>query len=207
LQVFGVGGEKATVNTLAFIASVIGSLAWPVTLLIVILILLRNGTQLAKFVKTIRFKDFELTLRSEFEKARTIAEEIEVGLALPPVRGEREESEDKVLALAQIDPGVAVLKSWQKLEEKLTSLIQHNGLIRVLNRESFVDRLVQLNKISATEKLLFERLRIIRDIVVHGSKDGRSMSVAEVVEYDQLVDTLVRRLQQIQEEPGYIDPK
>jgi len=40
---------------------------------------------------------------------------------------------------------------------------------------------------------------------VHSHK--RYISVAEVMEYDQFVNTLGRRLEEIQAEPGYIDEK
>jgi flagellar biosynthesis/type III secretory pathway chaperone len=192
-------------NTLAFVASIIGSVAWPVTLLIVVVVLLRNGARLAKFVKSIRFKDFELTLRDNLEKARIVAESVEVGLVSPPSSREREESEDKVLALAQIDTGVAILKSWQKLESALIRLRQHNGLMRFKTNSSIVQRLFELKKINESDLALFDQLRSIRNAVVHSHK--RYISVAEVMEYDQFVNTLGRRLEEIQAEPGYIDEK
>jgi hypothetical protein len=194
-------------NTLAFVASIIGSLAWPVTLLVVVFVLLKNGTQLARFVKTIRFKDFELTLREDLENAKTIAEGIEVGLPAASSQEERNESENKVLALAKIDPGVAILKSWQKLELALTGLRQHNGLVRFVTNIALVSRLLELGKITKSDAALFNQLRSIRNAVVHAGSDKQTISVAEVVEYDQIVDTLIRRLDQIQAEPGYIDAK
>jgi hypothetical protein len=205
LQVLGDGA--GTVNTLAFIASVIGSLAWPVTLFLVLFLLLRNGVSLARFVKSIRFKDFELTLRNDLEKARDIAESIQIRFISPITSEDRQDSENKVLLLAQIDPGVAILKSWQKLDLALTKLIQHNGLIRYTNKSAFVRRLLELDKITESDLALFDRLRSIRNAVVHARSNKGSISVAEVVEYDQLVDTLIRRLEQIRAEPGYIDVK
>ncbi len=119
----------------------------------------------------------------------------------------RVDSEDKILALAQIDPGVAVLRSWQKLESKLIELIQHNGLMRVANPNTFILRLRDSNKITDEDFALFDRLRSIRNAVVHTRTDQRSISIAEVVEYDQWIDTLVRRLEQLRQEPGYINMK
>jgi hypothetical protein len=194
-------------NTLAFIASVIGSLAWPATLLIVVFLLLRNGAQLAKFVKAIRFKDFELTLRDDLEKAKTIADGIEARLPGAYAGKEDHEEEDKVLALAKIDPGVGILKSWQKLELALTRLRQHNGLVRFITNVALIPRLLELGKITKSDADLFNQLRSIRNAVVHTGSDKQTISVAEVVEYDQIVETLIRRLDQIQAAPGYIDPK
>jgi hypothetical protein len=195
------------VDTLTFISSLISSLSWPGTLLIVLIIVLNNGPRLARFVKSIRFKEFELTLRDDLEKAKNIAETIQVTLISSEDSKERAASEDKVLALAQIDPGVAILKSWQKLEQKLTQLIQHNGLTRFASNRQFVQRLLQLKKITEADVALFDKLRSIRNTVVHAHNDKRSMSVAEVVEYDQLIETLVSRFEQIRLEPGYIDLK
>jgi len=147
----------------------------------------------------------ELTLRDNLEKARIVAESVEVGLVSPPSSREREESEDKVLALAQIDTGVAILKSWQKLESALIRLRQHNGLMRFKTNSSIVQRLFELKKINESDLALFDQLRSIRNAVVHSHK--RYISVAEVMEYDQFVNTLGRRLEEIQAEPGYIDEK
>ena len=194
-------------DVLTFIANVIGSLAWPVTVGAVVYVLLHNGRKIALFVKSIKYKDIEVTLRDDFEKATTIAEGIRATLPAPkePAAIAAPLADDELMRIAAIDPGLAVLRSWQKLEAKITQLIQHNGLMRYVTPQKFIQRLLHLEKLTSQDLELYNRLRSIRNEVVHGNDQKRTLSLAEVAEYDSLVDTLVERLEQIRNEPGYVD--
>jgi hypothetical protein len=70
-------------------------------------------------------------------------------------------------------------------------------------------RLHELGKLSGEDIELFGRLRNIRNEVVHFASDGflRSPTAAEAVEYDELVQTMIRRLEAIKQEGGYVDLK
>lgn len=114
---------------------------------------------------------------------------------------------NKALAFAKIDPDVAILYIWQKLESALATLRQHNEPARFITDVALVPRLLELGKITKSDAGLFDQLRSIRNAIAHTYSDKQTISVAEVVEYDQLVDALVRRLDQIQPDPEYADPE
>lgn len=184
-------------NLYGFLASVVGSVAWPVTIVFCVLFLSKNGRNILKFVKTIRYGDLELTLQDARRDAEAI--QIETGQPARPAT----EADDKILRLAEINPPAAVIEIWKSLEAKLIQLIQHNGMIRFTRPEHFMKVLVDQKRISATELELFQRLRKIRNDSVH-SRDPRALTVAEVLDYKSFVETLVTRLDQIMREPGYI---
>jgi hypothetical protein len=183
---------------LTFTATVISALAWPAFALFCVLMAAYRTPSLIRFIKTIRYGDIEISLqdaRRDVEALRT--ERGVVGaVTIDP--------DDKILRLAEIEPAVAIVEIWKKLEEKVTQLIQHNGLIRFTRPDLFVRHLAKLGKISSTELELFGRLRKIRNESVH-SRHEMSPTVAEVIEYHDFVDAFCQRLDQIKSEPGFID--
>ena len=195
-------------NALAFVASVVQSLAWPVTALIILWIVCKNGSGLARLVKSIRVNDFELTLKEDLDEARKIAGQVqaESGAILnetPP-----EPIENIVLRIAELDTSVAILKAWQRLEAKVIQLIQHNSLIRFTNPDRFVGQLEKAKRITGSEAALYRRLRQIRNAAVHYQNfQNRAPSMAEVVEFDELIELLVSRLEAIRNQPGSINPE
>ena len=158
----------------------------------------RHASTLIRFVKTIRYGDIEVT----FQDARHDFEVIQVQRG--PVESPALEADNKILRLAEIDPGVAVIEIWKGLEEKLIQLIQHNGMMRFTTPDKFMKVLHDQKKISTTELELFQRLRKIRNESVH-SRASQSLTVAEVLEYKNFVDTFLSVLELIRMEPGYID--
>lgn len=191
-------------DILTFISSLLDTLAWPAVILFLIFLATRNSTGLMKLIHSIRYKDFEVTLRDDFLEASELANKIRVDpkLSKPfdPV------SSGHVLQLAKIDAGVAILRSWQRLESRIIEMIRHSGLVRFTNPSKFMARLLQLERIEGADLSLFERLRKIRNEVVHDVSYGnvQTPSAAEAVEYDELVETLIQRLG-LANELDYVD--
>jgi hypothetical protein len=187
-------------DQLTFIATIIGHLAWPVTVLVILQIVLFRLPNLAKFIKTIRYKDLEVTLREEFSEARTIAEGIAVEekpALLPDAQA------DKIIRLVEIDPSIAIIEIWRRLEQEITELIQHNGLMRFTNPVKFIEQLVKLGKLTDADLLLFRKLREIRNTAVH-ARARESLSKGEVFEFNNFVELLIEKLDAIKEEPDYV---
>ncbi len=192
-------------DILTFIASITGTLAWPITTLIALVVFIKKGSQIARVIKSIRYKDFELNLREDFAAAKEIVYQIQT--EDQSNKSLSSSSMDELYQLANIDPSLAIFKTWQKLEAKITQLIQHNGLIRFTNPRKFIVRLLELEKITKDEVELFSRLQHIRNNVVHPSHSGKEpkLTIAEVVEYKDFVDTFIERLEAIRQEDGYIN--
>jgi hypothetical protein len=193
-------------DTLTFISSVVSSLAWPLTSLVVLSLIVFRADRLRAIISSIRFKDIEVTLNKRFEEARAVGDEIPAPQSSQAL--EKQSSiDDHILKLAAVDSGVAILRSWQKLEGKVIQLIQHNGLIRFTRSDSFIRQLAKLDKLSFEEASLYSKLRGIRNDVVHIHGSSKQPTIAEVVEFDQLVEKLVSRLEEIRQTPGSIGPE
>jgi len=192
-------------NLYGFIASVIGSLAWPLLIAWIVLLLLRRSKSLEdliqkvrKYVKSIKMGALELTFQDAREDAEAVA--VERGTPLP----DQGPLNDKLLQLASINPALAVVEIWKDLEAEIISLIQHNGMMRFTRPTHFMRVLAEKKKITRNELALYERLRSIRNEAVH-SRDPQPLTVAEISEYRSFVSALIARFQQIKAEPGYID--
>lgn len=189
-------------DSLTFISNLARDLAWPITTLVVLIIALRQLPNLRRFVKAIRYKDMEVTLREEFDGAREVAETVKA-LTGPETKPEETQT-DRIVQLAQIDPAIALIEIWRKLETEVVSLIQHNGLMRYTSPVKLVEQLGKIGKLSEEEVTLFRRLREIRNVSVH-AQDTNAVTLAEVIEFRDFVNVLIRKFDQIKNEPGYID--
>jgi hypothetical protein len=184
-----------------FIAALVGHLAWPLVTLALISLALFKLPKLARFIKAIRFKDFEVTIRDDFAQARAEAERLIIEQKQPVLPFHIDE---KVLRLAEIDPSVAIIDVWRTLEQAIVKLIQHNGLMRFTTPAKFIEHLTTIGKLSHGDLMLFRKLRNIRDISVHAD-DRNTLSKGEVVEFSNFVALLIEKLEQIRQEPGYIN--
>lgn len=187
---------------LTFISNAIRDLAWPIIALAVLGAFLFQGRAFVRLVKTFRYKDFELTTREEFFEARADAEQVKLTLDDQPSSSLN--PKDRILQLAEIDPGLAIIDIWKTLDAELLKLIQHNGLVRFTTPDKFVAELGKLGKLSSREESLYRKLRQIRNASVH-AHGSFTLTLAEVIEFRDFVDVLVKRFEQMKNEPGYID--
>jgi hypothetical protein len=194
--------EGLILDWLTFISSIVRNLAWPVVVLSVLGAFLIKGRHFVGLVKSIKFKDFELTIRNEFVEARAGAEQIKLQLDAQP---ELELlPQDKILKLAEIDSALAIVDIWKKLEAEVIGLIQHNGQMRYTTSEKFILALVDLGKLTMSEANLYRNLRQIRNASVH-SHSASKLTLAEVIEFRDFSNMLANKLKLIKSEPGYID--
>ncbi len=185
-------------DLLNFVSNVIGEQAWPAVAIFVVLFVARKAPSMAPYIKAVRYKEVEVTLREVRESVAT---------ALPDLgnsKTEETEPTDKILQLAEIDTGVAIAEVWKPLEAHIIGLIQHNGLVRFTRPDTFMKVLFERGKITSEELQLFDQLRKIRNESVHATTDV-APTVAEVIEYREFVRAFISRLDQIRSEPGYID--
>jgi hypothetical protein len=182
-------------DPLSFISSLVHDLVWPALAVAAFVVAYMRASHLARLIKSIRYGDLEITLHDQFSKAQVEAEAVRE--KLPPLEESLRPRDDQALNLAKIDPNVALMDTWQRLEGEITKIIQHEGYMRWVSPRKFVDHLHQLGLISHNEVTLFDTLRSIRNSVAHSI--GASATIAQVVEYNDFIDSFVQRLQSIKE--------
>jgi hypothetical protein len=162
-------------NFLAFIASLVESVAWPIAVVLVIIIFSKKIPELARFVERVKHKDTEIIFR-DIENTKS---EIERKLENPDVMKKMEEHNvktekiaDKLFALAKSHPPTAILEGWKLIE----SSIEEIYYTIFAKRDSELSTIQKAEKISKESNLNEALLRLIinlfelRNRVAHGNE-------------------------------------
>lgn len=149
-------------NTLA--SNIIESLAWPMTVLVVLALFRKELSSLFGRIRKGQFGDATL----EFEATVAAVEEM-----VQEKRGARKAAhvpariEDR--GLAEVDPRGAVIKAWLEVESQARSALQRKGLLD--SRGIAGNRLNELAKLSDDlndqDLTVFRALQIMRNKSVH----------------------------------------
>lgn len=150
---------------LELIERIIGHLAWPIA---VFLILNQFRTELGSAIKRIRsarYKGAEINLEQEMTEIKDDAEMAGITIAYPPGSF----AEDSIRSI-ELAPEWAFIKSWQDIENVIMSLKsklpddkKYRGPITLV-----VQGLVEEGIVDPKMASLIDKLRIVRNRVVHG---------------------------------------
>ncbi len=183
-------------NWLDFISSLVASLAWPVTLLIVLFWLKDNLQSLFPFIERFKYKDFEVQFRAAVKE---IAEESKTALLAPEPEEEEQPTDirDQLFQLAEVSPRTAILEAWLHVESWAVRRVQMLGKVPTDKLKNMaplrLGKLLQDYKILAPNQMhMFHQLRDLRNKAVHVS-DAR-FSTEDVIEYVDLALALARAI-------------
>jgi hypothetical protein len=187
---------------MTFIASIIGSLAWPIAALVIVLIFHDQIKFLLSQIRKIGAGGVNFEIAQRVEAVRDQAEEVEVEqskttIAPPP---DAVTLDPATLELAKNFPEAAVLTAFKELEgvllqirAKLPDDKPHRNLKEVMNY------LADKKYISESVVSLFNRLREARNTVAHSSKETITSGEAlELVRQTKLlIELLIRANDQL----------
>lgn len=186
---------------LAFLASIVGSLAWPVAVVVIALIFREPILKLLPDVSELEYGKFKVKFEKELAEIKEQAELT----ALPPApprpafpepkesganAADREAADFVHLALAS--PRAAIIESWLAVERELTRLMQSAGITTRAGAVGKPSTLEQRGIISADLARLIDRLWSLRNEAVHHPRLG--VDVAEALEYARLAGRIVAAL-------------
>jgi len=108
---------------LSFFANVIGSLAWPATVLAVVLLLRKKLVEMLPFIRKLKAGPVEAEFEREVKELRAEARE-----SLPPPEPKLLETQSQRLyQLAQVSPRAAVIEAWQGVEFAAHRAVLHRA--------------------------------------------------------------------------------
>lgn len=145
---------------------IIDILAWPITTIVVILLLRTPLSELVPTLKKLKYKDLEV----EFEReAKNILAEAERDLPEIPEEKIKEEKKEPLILFRKqsTDPVTQVLKSWRDIELNLRKLAERHNIPSGKSIRSLVTSL-ESNKLitKQTSKIILD-LSALRNKVVH----------------------------------------
>lgn len=176
--------------------SLIDSIAWPATILVIFYMLRNPLKALLPFVENFKYKDLEVTFRKGLEEARAEAEESKI--ELKPSSEEKEE----IYQLLEISPSSAIVESWKEIEiaarEKITQLVKDKDVLFKAQRRP-------LSHLEITGALIPSTARAIRDLESLRNKAAHTrdlkLSKDNILEYVTLAKAITKQISAITELP------
>jgi len=177
-----------------FFASMIGSLAWPVVVVALLILLRKHLASMAERLE-------ELTLpggaKAKFDRQLDVARTESERIIVPDVA----ETEGPSLTLsdeAQLAnkfPEAAVSEAFRRLEVLIQLIKLHMPMLPVRATSlSIVQTLLDLNKINESEYELYRSLREARNSAVHART---RLTPGEAFEYQQRADIMAKVLKRV----------
>lgn len=151
-------------------AKIIESLAWPVTTIIVVLLLRKPLTELVPTLKKLKYKDLELEFEREANKILSEAER-----DLPELTEKPHVKVDVSTAQfsrQQLEPAVEIIKSWREFELYLREVSASRKLKPAPSIRSLVSELENIGAISKEAGRVIMDLAALRNKVVHTDEEA-----------------------------------
>jgi hypothetical protein len=174
-------------NWLTFFSEIIKALAWPMATILIALFFRDELKRLLRRIKRGKVGSSEF----EFEQEVRALEETVIRNGEPqPVIPE---STNKLLELASIDSGAAIIKAWSLVEKNLSLLANKRGIQVGFNPTRTVQELEKSQVLPPHLIELFRTLRTLRNQAAHDHDFNPSKE--SVVNYLDLTDFLIRNLE------------
>ena len=179
---------------LQFIASVVGNLVWPATIIAGFFILKSQLPALFPFVEKLKYKDFEVEFRKSVQE---LSEKSRAALPAPEVDDQETAPRDRLYTLAELSPRSAILEAWLQVETAAAQAIQSREpqlatKTRMASPLRLADMLNRREIINGQQMEIFHRLRDLRNKAVHIG--DATFHVDEVMEYIDLASSLASQI-------------
>ena len=114
-------------DTLEFIAALVGHLVWPLTVIVAIFVFRGPISNLLPFLQRLRYKDFVVEFNQKID-------DVEAQATAMTGKSIEDRVEDDLLELAQVHPRGAVIDSWLAVERAVRDLAESQDTAVDLSR-------------------------------------------------------------------------
>jgi len=159
-------------DILTFISKIIDSLAWPATVAIATFLVRSQLPEIARSLKSIKYKDFEMIFEREIKEA---AAEVKAALsawdaAVKPGFKFDEASSLHVAAVSHYSQSAAMLEAWLRVESAAADFaakFQPGSALKYPSPLKLKEMLIKAGVFDARQAEAFDSLRKIRNQLVH----------------------------------------
>jgi hypothetical protein len=200
------------VDWLAFISSLVGSLTWPVTVIIIVLIFRKSLLSLAPSLRELEYGSLKLKFEEGLAKATSEAEKLPPAPLPPPDSpvkpdtfqlGGRPITQDTHILLAATAPRALVLESWIQVEDALSRahlrLFPEGSLVAKVRATQAADQLLKANVLAPEMVKIISYLRNLRNEAAHLSKFA--IEPEQALEYARLAQQIIATLDRTTQVP------
>src|SRR5262249_55904528 len=117
--------RRSPVDWLTFVSHSIASAAWPVTALIIIVMLRKPLSGLIPLLQRLKYRDLELQFGREIQEVR---QEVQAELPAGGMQAPSSTTETIAARLAEVSPRSAVLEAWRQVEDALLRAAQRRQI-------------------------------------------------------------------------------
>jgi hypothetical protein len=187
------------VDWLSFIAAIVQAGAWPLAVVVIILILRKPLAGLIPLLQRLKYKDLELEFGERVEEVKAEADAVLPPTA--PLEGLAEGDRDRLRQLSILSPRSAVLESWRRVEHAALAAAERNHVALPFRKEGIspvqvIRELERAELIDREQSGLLADLRILRNRAAHAP--DFALSGESALDYASTADRLVRYLNQIE---------
>ncbi len=169
-------------SELEFIAKIIESIAWPISIILLMLILKNPIRKLIPLLSKLKYKDIEMQFGRDISR---LSEKVNYELSEVPNRPETDDLRDRVLKLIQVSPKSAIIEVWRSMESCIIEKSTKNNLDldRNLLRKpiKLAETLLRKYLINESQFVIIEDMRKLRNEVVH--YDKKEITAENAIEY------------------------
>lgn len=180
-------------NTLQFISELVGSLSWPLTIIILIILLRKEISDLLMSMTRVKFRDLEMDFQRLAESARQLPPSPPLSDLMPQDRIYYASLEDQMLHIAEEIPSAAILLAWASVETALSSAVARMAISPDPPQyRSAFHNMEQLKDWAGLSQEAFDtinEMRILRNKMAHDEKRRITISKNDALTY---VKTAIR---------------
>lgn len=175
---------------LTFITEILKAVAWPIVVIVTVIILRTPLGELLGLLRKVKFKEFEVEFAQKVKQLKMDAAAV---LTKEPASTERDlVIGERIEEIASISPRAAVAEAWREVEVAIRKMFKMRGLSAKFTSRSTMQQ-VRSNLDSARWNLV-SSLYDLRNKALHA--DERQVSEKEAVEYGRLAMRLANELLQ-----------
>jgi hypothetical protein len=193
-------------DDLTFFANIISSLAWPIVVIVAIVIYRVPISQVILSLKRIKYQDLELDFEKELAQLKSEVEQVAIPQAEEPNRGRELPAatslQSQIEQVASISPASAVALAWAAVDSELQKAIMRLAISPDypphLSPLRHIELLKEQKLIDAEMYHILQRMRILRNKAAHMAPGESCISVEDAMEYSKLTMKVLAVLQSLQ---------
>lgn len=187
-------------DILSFLAALIKSIAWPITIMGLALLFRKQLSNLIKYVLRIKYKDFEISFDQDIDRIRAEIPPKE----LSDVLTEEDEKDKTLRALSHASPSKSIIESWDMIElsiyEKLKQLFPKDSMqYKRLSIGRSYNELWLTGALPPNDYKILQDLQLFRNRVSHIPEEFISQEVA--FKYYELAKYIKNKIHALTEIP------
>jgi hypothetical protein len=180
------------VNWLTFISNLVSSLAWPITVFVIILVLRHQIATLLPNVRHLRYGDFEVEFGKKIEHLKEEIEQANLPRLEAPGPGVLGEvppvprTANYLMELADVFPRAAILEAWTEVELAAKEAAARTGMdvhpdrsLKFMTMQTLLETLQRNSQIDKSVPSILRDLRALRNSVAHTRQVDVSTSKAK----------------------------